>query len=124
MINNLEIKIPLTIRQINFGSQGIPYNFRFFDTFPFRTLNLVEEGVDNVIFTAVNSDNDEEMLFKETIELSSSLSASLTGDIPLTLNREHLKRGTADLSIELNTLSGSVVISKYKQTFPRLITIS
>jgi len=123
MIKNLEIKIPLTIKKINFGSQGNTYLFRFFDTFPFRQINLVEEGFDNVIFTAVNSDDESQLLFKSTVELSGSLSSSMTADIPLVLEREHLKRGTADLSIEINSLSGSSITCKYKQYFPRLINI-
>lgn len=120
MINNLEIKIPNTIKNISFGSQNLSYNFRFFDTaFPFRTLNLWDEGFSQVIFTAKNSFDDSDVLFRETV----SLTASSTGDITLTLGRAELKRCTADLSIELATLSGASIDVKYKQDFTQLIKV-
>jgi len=123
MINNLDVRIPNTIKNIDFGSQGLTYNFRFFDTLPFRTLNLVDEGFSEVRFTATNSDVPTETIFKQTVSLTGSASSTITIDIPLVLEREDIKRCIADLSIELVSLSGTTMLQKYKKVHRRLINI-
>lgn len=120
MISNLEIKIPNTIKDIAFGSEGIVYQFKFFNTMPFNELDLYNEDIDQVVFKANSTSDKESVLFNKTVTISSS-GSTIT---ELTLERENLKRGVFDLSIELMSLSGSTVTSKYKQRFDRLIKIS